>query len=81
MIEFSDEKFLLDEIKKGNNQAFEYLFKTYYPRLAMLFVLLKMKKRLVILFKSASCVSGRSGHCCRQYRSHLCFLRWCVMDA
>ena len=26
MIEFSDEKFLLDEIKKGNNQAFEYLF-------------------------------------------------------
>ena len=33
MIEFSDEKFLLDEIKKGNNQAFEYLFKTYYPRL------------------------------------------------
>ena len=33
MIEFSDEKFFLDEIKKGNNQAFEYLFKTYYPRL------------------------------------------------
>ena len=33
MIEFSDEKFFLDEIKKGNNQAFEYLFRTYYPRL------------------------------------------------
>ena len=80
MIEFSDEKFLLDEIKKGNNQAI-FLRPTILVCVAMLFVLLKMKKRLVILFKSASCVSGRSGHCCRQYRSHLCFLRWCVMDA
>lgn len=33
MIDFSDDKFLLEEIKKGNNQAFEYLFKNYYPRL------------------------------------------------
>ena len=33
MVDFSDEKFLLDEIRKGNNQAFEYLFKAYYPRL------------------------------------------------
>ncbi len=61
MVDFSDEKFLLDEIRKGNNQAFEYLFKAYYPVCAaMLFVSWKMKKRLVILFKSASCVSGRS---------------------
>lgn len=33
MIDFSNDKFLLAEIKKGNNQAFEYLFKNYYPRL------------------------------------------------
>ena len=33
MVDFSDEQFLLDEIRKGNNQAFEYLFKAYYPRL------------------------------------------------
>ena len=33
MIDFSDEALLLDEIKKGNHQAFEYLFKVYYPRL------------------------------------------------
>lgn len=33
MVDFSDDKTLLEEIKSGNNQAFEYLFKTYYPRL------------------------------------------------
>ena len=33
MIDFSDEDILLEEIKLGNNQAFEYLFKNYYPRL------------------------------------------------
>lgn len=33
MIDFSDDKLLLKEIQKGNKQAFEYLFKTYYPRL------------------------------------------------
>lgn len=33
MIDFSEDRFLLEEIKKGNNGAFEYLFKRYYPRL------------------------------------------------
>ncbi len=33
MIDFSNDKFLLAEIRRGNNQAFEYLFKIYYPRL------------------------------------------------
>ena len=33
MVDYSDEAQLLNEIKKGDNQAFEYLFKTYYPRL------------------------------------------------
>lgn len=33
MIDFSNDKFLLAEIKRGNNQAFEYLFKNYYPHL------------------------------------------------
>lgn len=33
MPDFSNETFLLNEIKKGNHRAFEYLFKTYYPRL------------------------------------------------
>ena len=33
MVDFSDEEFLLNEIKQGNNRAFEYLFKAYYPRL------------------------------------------------
>src|SRR5690606_37384608 len=32
-MEFSDEKLLLAEIKNGNNEAFEYIFKSYYPRL------------------------------------------------
>lgn len=32
-MEFSDEKLLLEEIKNGNNEAFEYIFKSYYPRL------------------------------------------------
>lgn len=33
MIDFSDDKTLLNSIKSGDNQAFEYLFKVYYPRL------------------------------------------------
>lgn len=33
MVDYSDEAQLLNEIKKGDNHAFEYLFKTYYPRL------------------------------------------------
>lgn len=33
MIDFTDEKILLKEIKNGNDQAFEFLFKSYYPRL------------------------------------------------
>lgn len=33
MVDYSDEVRLLAEIKKGDNQAFEYLFKAYYPRL------------------------------------------------
>ncbi|MDR0507566.1 MAG: RNA polymerase sigma-70 factor [Dysgonamonadaceae bacterium] len=31
--DFSNQTLLLEEIKKGNNDAFEYLFKNYYPRL------------------------------------------------
>lgn len=30
---FSDETILLNELKKGNNDALEFLFKAYYPRL------------------------------------------------
>lgn len=33
MLDFSDEHLLLEEIKQGNDRAFEFLFKTYYPRL------------------------------------------------
>ena len=33
MAEYYDDKELLDELKNGNHQAFEYLFKNYYPRL------------------------------------------------
>jgi RNA polymerase sigma-70 factor (ECF subfamily) len=33
MFDFSNQDLLLEEIKKGNNDAFEYLFKNYYPRL------------------------------------------------
>lgn len=33
MIDFSNETVLLKEIEIGNKQAFEYLFKNYYPRL------------------------------------------------
>lgn len=33
MIDFSDDTILIKEIKQGNNEAFEYLFKNYYPRL------------------------------------------------
>ncbi len=33
MVDFSDKELLLKEIKQGNNQAFEYLFTNYYPRL------------------------------------------------
>lgn len=33
MVDFTDEKVVLQEIKNGNNQAFEFLFKSYYPRL------------------------------------------------
>ena len=82
MIEFSDEKFLLDEIKKGNNQAFEYLFKTYYPRLrgyAIRFVEDEETARDIIQECFLRFWEKRAF--CRQYRSHLCFLRWCVMDA
>lgn len=32
-IDFSDEYILLEELKKGNNDALEFLFKVYYPRL------------------------------------------------
>lgn len=30
---FTNEKILLEEIKRGNQEAFEYLFTSYYPRL------------------------------------------------
>ncbi len=33
MVDFSDDNTLVKEIRKGNKQAFEYLFKSYYPRL------------------------------------------------
>lgn len=33
MMDFLDDKTLLNSIKSGDNQAFEYLFKVYYPRL------------------------------------------------
>ena len=33
MMDFSDDKTLLNSIKSGDNEAFEYLFKVYYPRL------------------------------------------------
>ncbi len=33
MVDFMDEKQLLEELKRGNNAAFEFLFKSYYPRL------------------------------------------------
>ncbi|WP_075559333.1 RNA polymerase sigma-70 factor [Parabacteroides timonensis] len=33
MADFTDEKTLLQEIKNGNDQAFEFLFRSYYPRL------------------------------------------------
>jgi RNA polymerase sigma-70 factor (ECF subfamily) len=33
MINFSNQNILFEEIKKGNNAAFEYLFKNYYSRL------------------------------------------------
>lgn len=33
MADFTNEKVLLKEIKNGNDQAFEFLFKSYYPRL------------------------------------------------
>jgi len=33
MKDFTNEKVLLQEIKSGNDQAFEFLFKSYYPRL------------------------------------------------
>lgn len=32
-MDFSDDKTLLNSIKSGDNEAFEYLFKVYYPRL------------------------------------------------
>lgn len=34
MMDYSDEHRLLEEIKSGNDEAFEYLFKNYYPRLS-----------------------------------------------
>lgn len=79
MVDFSDEKFLLDEIRKGNNQAFEYLFKAYYPRLrgyAIRFVEDEETARDII----QECF-GRSGSCCRLYRSPPYFLQWYAMDA
>ena len=33
MVDFMDDKQLLGELKRGNNVAFEFLFKSYYPRL------------------------------------------------
>ena len=33
MDDFVNEKILLEEIKKGNEEAFEFLFTSYYPRL------------------------------------------------
>lgn len=33
MLDFGDDHVLVKEIKKGNQQAFEYLFHSYYPRL------------------------------------------------
>lgn len=33
MANFTNEEILLKEIRKGNEQAFEFIFKSYYPRL------------------------------------------------
>ena len=61
MVDFMDDKQLLGELKRGNNAAFEFLFKSYYPRLrgyAIRFI--EMKKRFVILFKSFLTILGTS---------------------
>ena len=82
MVDFSDEKFLLDEIRKGNNQAFEYLFKAYYPRLrgyAIRFVEDEETARDII--QECFLRFWGSGSCCRLYRSPPYFLQWYAMDA
>lgn len=33
LADFSDDSYLLEEIKRGNEEAFVYLFKNYFPRL------------------------------------------------
>ena len=81
MVDFMDDKQLLGELKRGNNAAFEFLFKSYYPRLrgyAIRFI--EVKKRFVILFKSVSYDFGNVAKCYLPSHLLLFFFLWSAMD-
>ena len=78
MVDFMDDKQLLGELKRGNNAAFEFLFKSYYPRLrgyAIRFIedeevayLFKKAKFIVYPYRSAT-MSGVLSLACLLYTS------------
>ena len=78
MVDFMDDKQLLGELKRGNNAAFEFLFKSYYPRLRGYAI--QMKKRFVILFKSVSYDFGNVAKCYLPSHLLLFFFLWSAMD-
>ena len=53
MVDFMDDKQLLGELKRGNNAAFEFLFKSYYPRLRGYAIRFIEDEEVAYLFKKA----------------------------
>ena len=53
MVDFMDDKQLLGELKRGNNVAFEFLFKSYYPRLRGYAIRFIEDEEVAYLFKKA----------------------------
>ena len=53
MVDFMDDKQLLGELKRGNNAAFEFLFKSHYPRLRGYAIRFIEDEEVAYLFKKA----------------------------
>lgn len=82
MVDFMDDKQLLGELKRGNNVAFEFLFKSYYPRLrgyAIRFI--EDEETVRDIIQECFLRFGNVVKCYLLFHSLLFFFLWFVMDA
>ena len=81
MVDFMDDKQLLGELKRGNNAAFEFLFKSYYPRLrgyAIRFI--EDEETVRDIIQECSYDFGNVAKCYLPSHLLLFFFLWSAMD-